>query len=233
MESKDIVINIFESFCPLVLIYSIITHIFNGLYKRGSLIMLNKTRSKIGWVLYVFIPMFELIDFDRIKQIELYFKKDDNSAQYIKQLRISVNSELERKKHFAPIGVIITILVTVFLAVYSNFNTTAYGLVNTIASHSIAQHIKSEEAKGIPNNKISESILNDFKSSPEFRDLLNEKTDELMQEKINTGLGLFFFITLTLIIYWISYQISLSRLSKLKDIIDELLQYHQLKEKDV
>lgn len=232
MESNDILINICKSFGVLVLIYSIITHIFNILYKRGSLIMLNKTRSKRGWVLYIFFPMFELIDFDRIKQIENYFKKDHNSAQYIKQLRISVNSELERKKHFAPIGVIITILVTVFLAVYSNFNTTAYGLVNTIANHSIAQHIKSEEAQGIPNNKISESILNDFKSSPEFRNLLNEKTDELMQEKIKTGLGLFFFITLTLIIYWISYQISLSRLSKLKDIIDELLQYHQLKEKE-
>ncbi|EQB34801.1 hypothetical protein M948_20690 [Virgibacillus sp. CM-4] len=212
--------SLIESVILVVILFSLCTHLINSCYSRASVKILRETRNFKEKVLYFFFPMFELIDYRRLVSIKINLKQKDYAE--IESLRAAINSELERLKHFAPMGIIITLIVTTFFAIFSNLIPTVNGWNRSVSSLALQQKIKSLENQGHSNEDIANSLLNDFEVDEDFGELLQNRVNNFFMDILKTNFQVFLFVLIFLVLFWINHQIRISRLLKLKYIMDEL-----------
>lgn len=209
-----------QGILAILILYIFFAHLVNKIYPRASFEILKETREHGEKFIYFLFPMFELIDYKRLVRIKHALEKRDLDEK--KLLKAAINSELERLKHFAPMGVVITLLVTAFFSTFINVIPAFSSWNNNIINIAIEQKIKALEKQGVSNDEIAYDLLDDFKLAPDFAELLRNNFDTFFDSMLNTNVELFVFVLVCLGVYWISYQMRLSRLLKLKYLFDEI-----------
>ncbi|MCK0470398.1 hypothetical protein [Halalkalibacter sp. APA_J-10(15)] len=186
----------------------------------ASLRLLQESRKGVEKVIYTFFPMFEIITFKRMETIDKNIQELEQEKKKI--YKALINSELDKKKNFAPVGIIFTIVVTAFFSVFNVYNNLYNNWMNNVISLSIDQRINFLELSGNSGEEISNSLLSDvFLVDPEFGEIISEVISKYLKGNLLFNLNVFLLVSGALILYYICYQLKYDRLSKLKCLFDQ------------
>ncbi|MYL44608.1 hypothetical protein GLV94_03035 [Virgibacillus halodenitrificans] len=214
--------GIFKTFLLVLFLISFFTHIIRAFSSKASKQIMDNSRETLVHKLYHFIlPTFETVTMERMSEIRCNIANSNEIE--IKNLKVGVNSELDRIKHFAPMAVIITLLITAFLAIFSSVVPAANSWTNNILSQAINIKISELENEGKSKSEITDSLLNseEFGVAPEFGEQVSIVIDKMVRDTLGINFQMFLFLAILLGLYWIIHQFRLSKLLKLKYILDE------------
>lgn len=214
--------GIIKTLILFLFLISFFTHIIRSFTSKASKQIMDDSRETLGLKFYHFIlPAFETVTMERMSIIRRNI--ENSNGIDLKNLKVGVNSELERIKHFAPMAVIITLLITAFLAIFSSVIPSANAWTNSILTHAITIKVSELEDEGKSKGEIIESLLNsdDFDIEPRFGEQVSRVTDNMFKSTLGFNFEMFLFLACILGIYWIIHQFRLSKLLKLKYILDE------------
>ncbi|WP_188453778.1 hypothetical protein [Virgibacillus oceani] len=206
----------------ILVISSFVTHSIHYVSSKASRQIMNNSRKTIAQkTYYFFLPAFETVTVDRMDKIRKYIS--DSNEKEVKNFKVGVNSELDRITHFAPMAVIITLLITAFLAIFSNIIPVANTWTNSILNHAINIKVSELEIEGNSKSEISDSLLNseEFKLAPEFGERVSNVIERMIKNTLGINFEMFLFLAMVLGLYWIVHQFRLSKLLKIKYILNE------------
>jgi hypothetical protein len=207
----------------VMVVYVILTFsVLNSLISfSASHKLLKETREgKYKYLFWVF-SIFEVITINRCEKLRKTIKEMDTAEK--KTYKIMINSELDKKKNFAPLGIVLTISLTALFSFINLFMAYSSTWLNNVVSLSLNQRVKHLEEIGSSSGEISTSLLSDeFYIDPEYEELLKDVTNGFVRGDMGVYLQLLLWIIGCLIFYYIYYQFKYDRLAKLKYLFDEV-----------